>query len=425
MAEISEPPTELAPSPPEAPSASPFRRLGTRLLGERGYEAFRYCLVVYIAVRVALFVVGVLSVALLPANSPAQVPGWPAPPVTHHWSVMFTAWERWDALWYLRIADGGYRPDDGSAAFFPGYPLLTRDVGWLTGGHPLLGAYVVANAALIVALVLVYQLTEFEFDRALARRTVVLLCAFPTSFFLFAPYSESLFLAFAAGALLAARKSSWIAATVLAACATATRNIGVVLAVAVTAESLRQALSTRTSTRTSRRTFKRGLARTAMVGGGSLLGIAGYLAWWWATDGSPRVPFAAEGGWQREFRWPWTTLWDGVHEGLRWIGVYSGGYQLVDLILVAVMLSAAVWVVLRTPAMYRVYTGLSFVAPLCLVFGGRPFMSVPRFVLVDVPLFWALALFARRFRAWDAVFGVSAAGMGLLSLLFVNWYWVF
>ena len=97
----------------------------------------------------------------------------------------------------------------------------------------------------------------------------------------------------------------------------------------------------------------------------------------------------------------------------------------VDLLLVAVAFAAGVWVMLQTPAVYRVYTAASLVAPLCLVFPARPFMSMPRFVLVVVPVFWALARFSRRFHAWEAVVATSAAGLGILSLLFVNWYWVY
>lgn len=392
-----------------------------RRLGDGTFDALVYCLKVFLLVRIGLFLVGLVAVAVVPANPPAQVPGWAAPPVKHSWSVIFTAWERWDALWYLRIAGHGYAVGDGSAAFFPGYPLLVRDFAALTGGHLLAGAYVLSSVAMVVALVLVHRLTEFELDRDIARRTVVLLCVFPTSFFFFAPYSEPLFLALAAGAILAARRSSWAVAVVCAAAATATRNVGVVVVLTIVVESLRQTLAAGDRGAA----LARGLTRTAAVGCGSLIGIAAYLGWWWRRAGSPRAPFGAQGGWQRHLRWPWVTLWRGVHEGLRWIGIYSGGYQLVDLLVVTLAIAAAAWVVLKMPVAYRVYTAASLIAPLCLAFDARPFMSMPRFVLVIFPLFWALAVFSRRFKAWDALVASSAAGLGILSVLFVNWYWVY
>ena len=390
--------------------------------------AIRYCVTVFLLVRAGLFVLGTVAVAVLPANTPATVPGWAAPAVRHDWSAMFTAWERWDALWYLRIAAHGYSPHDGSAAFFPGYPLLVRDVGWLTGGHLLFAAYLVSAVALVIGLVTVYRLTEYEFDTDLARRTVLLLCVFPTSFFFFAPYSESLFLALAAGALLFARRSNWPAATVLAAGATATRSIGVMVGAAIAVESARQALAARRAAAASSgrgRWLAGAVLRTLAVAAGSLGGMVAYLGWWWATADSPKLPFEAQGGWQRHLQWPWVTLWQGVREGLRWIGVYAGGYQLIDLLIVAVVLAAAGWATARAPLMFRVYTIGSVAAPLCLVFAGRPFMSMPRFALVVVPLFWALAALSRRFGATGAVVAASAAGLGVCALLFVNWYWIF
>jgi hypothetical protein len=60
------------------------------------------------------------------------------------------------------------------------------------------------------------------------------------------------------------------------------------------------------------------------------------------------------------------------------------------------------------------------------VFVPRPFMSLPRFLLVVFPLLWPWAVWAGR-RRWihETVVAVSAAFLGLLTVLFVNWYYVF
>jgi hypothetical protein len=52
-------------------------------------------------------------------------------------------------------------------------------------------------------------------------------------------------------------------------------------------------------------------------------------------------------------------------------------------------------------------------------------MSMPRFTLPIFPLFWALVAFADRFKANQLVIAASAAGLGMLGMLFVNSYWVF
>jgi hypothetical protein len=77
-------------------------------------------------VRLGLFLVGLLSTALLPAQRAATCPAGPATHPSESWHHVFTAWERHDALWFLRIASDRLPQDDASAAFFPLYPLLSR-----------------------------------------------------------------------------------------------------------------------------------------------------------------------------------------------------------------------------------------------------------------------------------------------------------
>lgn len=387
--------------------------------------AFAYCLKVWIPVRVGLFMIGVLGVALLPANAPAPVPGWPPPALTPGWHNLFTSWERWDALWYLRIAAHGYSPGDTSAAFFPLYPLLTRVGSFLTGGHPLAGAFIVANIACLLAFVVVYLMTERELDERRARQTVLLMAVFPTAYFFFAPYSESVFLLFAALSLFSARLGKWWVAAIAGALAAATRSIGVTLALPLLLEAFRQA---RTRPPEERRSLSALYPIVCSAGPG--LGIGAYLLYWKVAHADWLLPFSSQNGWLREFSWPWETIYNGTKAGFDFIGSYPGGYHTLDLVVVAVAFFATVWVVLKwvalkMPAIYGSYAILSLLMPLFLVFGGRPFMSMPRFVLVVWPLFWALGAFVDRFRARDLVVAASAAGLGIMSLLFVSWYFVF
>lgn len=384
-------------------------------------DAVSYAVLVFIAVRVGLFLLAIPAAAVIPPNQPADVPDWATPPVTHGLGIMFTAWERWDALWYLRIAAHGYAVDDHSAAFFPGYPAAIRAVAFLTGGHILLAAYVVSNLAYLAALAVIYRWTQDEFDVDLAKRTVVLLAIFPSAFFFFAPYSESLFLLAVAVALYAARRSRWLVASVAAGFGTAVRSMGVVLALAVIFECLRQCVSARPAERDA----IRGIVRCLGVAAVSMSGVIAYLAWWWQQAGQPLLPFRSEGGWDRNAQWPWITLWDGVRDGVQWVGSYPGGYHFLDLLVVAVAVASAVWVIRRTALTYGIYTGASLIAPLCMEFPGRPFMSMTRFVLVIVPIFWGIAEFSRRFRSWTPIVAVSATGLGMFSLLFINWYWIY
>ena len=91
-------------------------------------------------------------------------PGGPHRRSCHGWQGVFTAFERQDALWFLRIATTGYAAGDGSAAFFPLYPLVVRAVSWIVGGHPLFAAMLVSNLAFFGSLVVLYDLTVREFS---------------------------------------------------------------------------------------------------------------------------------------------------------------------------------------------------------------------------------------------------------------------
>lgn len=379
-------------------------------------SAFGYSLRVFLGVRIGLFVLGLLSPGLFPPIDPVSVPGWPARALPDPgWHVLFTAWERFDALWFLRIADEGYRAADGSAAFFPLYPLLTRFVSVLLGGRPFAAALLVSNAAMLGALTLLYDLTRSEISDTAARTTIVLLCVFPTAFFLFAPYSESLFLLFAVAALWAARRDRWWLAAAAGFGATLTRNVGVVLVVALLAEAIQQ--------RTSEgRSPVRGILASGVAG----LGTVSYLLFWQAKTGDWLAPIHQQANWERVFSWPWSTVLDGTGAAFRYVGDTNGPYWLIDWLLVVPILAASVVALFRYRWAFRVYLWGGLLIPLSYVFQDRPLMSMPRFVLPLFPAFWAMAETLDRWRVprW-AVAAVGAAGLGLLVPLFVNWYYIF
>ena len=370
-----------------------------------------FCLRVYLAFRIGLFALGAVVAGLLPHNGDVGVPGWPAPPPTG-WTTAVTSWESADALWYLRIGSQGYAADDGSGAFFPLYPLLIRMVGTLTGGRWLLAAYVVSNLALVVALVLLHRLTTRELGASVARKAVLYLCAFPTGFFLFAPYSESLFLALTLGTLYAARTRRWALAAGLGLLAALSRSPGFLLALPLAIEALLQFRASR-----QWQVLAAGAgAALATVGG---LGL--YLGFWAQFAGDWRRPFDLQrSGWGKVEALPWETLWAGARLAVQRPGIEPGGYFLVDLAVVVLVLVAGVWVALRTRPTYGLHTWAGITLPLLLMWPGRPLLSLPRIYLVLFPTVWALARLAERFRVHELVLMVSTVSMAVLASMFVS-----
>ncbi|HEX2234132.1 MAG TPA: mannosyltransferase family protein, partial [Thermoleophilaceae bacterium] len=213
---------------------------GVRPFVTRAPEALRAAWAPFWATRAGIALVAVLAAL---SFGPAQgglaernAAAFDEPALTHPLGgagdVVLSPLARWDAVWYLRIADSGYGEAPARVAFFPLYPLLVRAAGELGGGSPgarLIAAYLVSLAAFLGALALLFRLTSLELGRRLAAPTLLLLAVFPASLYFGAPYSESLFLLASVGAFYAARTGSWAWAGAAAGAASATRSAGILL----------------------------------------------------------------------------------------------------------------------------------------------------------------------------------------------------
>jgi hypothetical protein len=364
-------------------------------------------------VWIGLIVLAAIASGLFPARDAVNVPGWIAPPLGHGWRGVFTAFERQDALWFLRIASTGYEAGDGSAAFFPLYPVVVRAASWVVGGRPLLGAILVSNAAFFGSLLVLYDLTVREFSEAVARRTIVYIAIFPTAFFFFAPYSESLFLLLSLIAFREARRDRWASAAAAGALAALTRSIGVVLAPALIVMALE---------RRGERPFP---WPRVIAGAAVLLGPLAYFGWWGVAHGDAFAPLDAQANWQREAAFPPATLWNALKLAAG-VGVQDPNYWLIDVLVVGVVIAAVVAGWRRLPLSYSTYALGSLLIPLSYPFPPRPLLSMPRFVAVIFPAFWVLAGAAER-RRWPhtAIVASFVGGFGLLAVLFMNWWFIF
>ena len=378
-----------------------------------------FCIGVFLAARVSLSLlgwVGIQNASPPPEGRPVegvdaiQVPGSgrteAATPGFHN---VVDGTTRWDASWFLLIAESGYSAEP-AAAFFPGYPMAVRVIDELTPLGSLGAALLLSNTAFLFALIALYRLSCDEYSERIARRTVVLLTCFPTSFFFLAPYSESLFLFSSVFAFASARSGRWARGGIAGAVAWATRSIGATLVPALLLEAWTQG-----PPRGRRMAW-------ALV---PAAGLLGYLAWWWARTGDPLVPIAAQSDWHREPMFPAITIGRAVAVGLQAFGDRLWLPEAGDVILGLAPLVVLVLGWKRLPAAsYTLYAALGFLIPLSFAIPERPLLSLPRFVIVLFPIAWLAALGLEHQWRYRAVLLVSISGWIGLSLGFMNWRFV-
>ncbi|HEX5069091.1 MAG TPA: hypothetical protein VFV78_02660 [Vicinamibacterales bacterium] len=144
-----------------------------------------------------------------------------------------TAWDKWDVLWYQRVAEQGYRadPDDiqsqAKPGYFPLYPTIVGAAQSITGATFFWIGAVASNLFTLAALLLlVYGLTD-TWD--LASRAVAVIMLSAGSFYLSIPYAEGLFLLLVVATLVATRKGLYEVAAFLAGLAATTKVHGFAL----------------------------------------------------------------------------------------------------------------------------------------------------------------------------------------------------
>ena len=183
----------------------------------------------FIASRVPLLLVVWASALMMPRS-----PG-PVKPD----NLFLNGWFRWDAHYYLRIAQYGYTNianelGQRDTHFWPLFPLLIKLVSFVLPGHDLaLSALLLNHALLFGALLLFDDLARATLDESGARLSSWLLLIYPFAFYYSAPYSEATFLFWTLVAFAFGRRKRWLIAALAAGCASATRAAGIGTAVAL------------------------------------------------------------------------------------------------------------------------------------------------------------------------------------------------
>ncbi len=237
-----------------------------------------------VAIRAALWAVGLVATGYLSA------PFGPA----------LFVWSRLDAPHYLDIARYGYAAHGQDAlwiAFFPLFPFLVRVVS-IVFGDLILSGLIVSFVAAIGCAYALTKLVQLDGTTDEANHAAILLFAFPTAYFLAAPYTEGVFLFSVLAAIYAARTKHWVGAGLFAAMATASRLVGLAVLPALAVEALWPLTAVREQVK-----------RLAALSVG-ISGFVTYLAINARAYGDPLHFLVAERGkpWFQHAVWPWTPI---------------------------------------------------------------------------------------------------------------------
>ena len=317
-------------------------------------------------------------------------------------------WQRWDTPQYQAIAERGYTAFDTALFTPPLYPLLIRLTALLTGGNTLLAGMIVAWIASLFCLLSLYRMARFELgDDAAAWRTVLYLAAFPTAFFLFAAYTESLFVLAAVLSLFAVRREKWLLAGVWGAAAALTRSPGILMLLPLTYAAWQA--------------WRHGDRRGWLAPVITLAGAALFPLYVWLGFGLPPTAILVAVGRGGVLAFPG---WNVIETIIRIIHGQAVRENLTELFFMLLFIVLTIFAWKKLPRLYGIYS-VTFMAFFLARLGApQPLVSMARYVLELFPAFLVLAAWGRR--PWVNRLVLYSSWLGLLffSAQFALWGWV-
>jgi hypothetical protein len=319
------------------------------------------------------------------------------PPGSLHYALL-GIWERFDTLWYLRIAAHGYDLPR-AVIFYPLYPAAIRMMSWILPATA--AALLVSTAGAFFFFWGLLRLARTELSEIGRLRMLLLLCVWPTSFVLFAGYAESLTLALIVWAVGFARDGRWSLATTCGVLAGLGRPSGVLVAIPLVVLALQS---------------RRVSSLIVLLTPAGLLSYWGWLRW----SGRLSVVEAYRLYQGATLAPPWASL----REALRLILTEHDGLLAIKLGLVVLV---AVLSLRREVRFEDKLFALAVILQM-LIYTGRPLLGAARYLLPVYPAFVVLGGYAARRWNWKQ-FSFYLMAFGFLNVMwmwaFLNWSLVF
>lgn len=328
-------------------------------------------------------------------------------------SPLAEIWARWDSEWYLLMADHGYdsyeyfkdagggkyRPSD--IAKFPLYPWTIRAFTFVTG-NSLYAGILVSNLAAILFLFYFYKLAEKLLNAEGVSHASLFYIFFPTSFFLNAVYTESLFLACIVAAFYYLEKKQLAPAMIAVALAVLCRVNGVLAL---------PALFWLAAIRFPDKKLKSLLA----IGFAGLLGLSIYVFAVWRAFEDVSAILAGPDHWRGGTTYPLYAI---VRFFSNPVALHGQHNSVLDFSFALIHLLALAFSFRRLPLPYCLYSAVCILVPL-----SSSLFSFSRLCLVNFPFFLYLGSQLNGRWAYIIQF-VFAMLLAFFMAAFANWYWV-
>jgi len=370
----------------------------------------------WIGLRIFTLIWASLSSGLRPMTDREKaIALWPPAPPYTAWAERVSAapWQRWDAHFYVDIVQRGYESDDGTTQFHPLLPVAAKPFFW----SPALGLLIVASLASLAFVIVFYRLAALDIPNAETASRLML--AFPVSFVLFAPYTESLWLLFAALSFWYVRKERLWHAGLCGALAVLTRQQGIFLVLPLAYELWER--------RDRRWTSWAALALIPLALAGWILyrslnfsdvhpDFSSFNSLLYTTILAPSAHKVVE---VQAMLPPWEAL----SKAISITQQYPTRGNILNLVLGGVMIILAIVAWPRMRVSYRILTVILFVVAFAYHTGPEtPYMGLPRHLLLAFPIFIGSAPALERFKG--PIAAVSMFGMLALTFFYVLHAWV-
>ncbi len=349
-----------------------------------------------------------------PSYLHALLPAW-ANPISHGW----------DTQWYTDIARRGYAwkkaVGTSPTAFFPLYPLLIR-VGVVLTHRSYLGvALAISNACFLGALVYLWKLTAWEFDRQVAWRAALYISVFPTALFFFAGYTESLFLLLSVACFYYLRRRSWLLAGLIGAGASATRVTGILLLVPLVYEYARDANFSLS------RMVRPGLLGLVLLP----CGLVAFMVYLQVAVGDAFAFGHYQAAWQKVFT---LRLWEGPWQSLREIlrvqpaASFFEVHNLINLAAFLLFIGTTVVAARVLPVSYTLYLVAFWLVTLTspAIAGGYPvpLISMSRYVVTLFPVFMVWGIWGAKRSFHDPYLMLATPLLAVFTVQFLIGGWI-